>query len=42
VRNETRRLREVARAIQQLVPRLTALRRAQQKAGGNGHARLKS
>lgn len=39
VRNETQRLRDVARAIQQLVPRLTALRRAQQKAGGNGHAR---
>jgi Lon protease-like protein len=39
VRNETQRLRDVARAIQQLVPRLTALRRAQQKAGGNGRAR---
>jgi Lon protease-like protein len=42
VRNETRRLRDVARAIQQLVPRLTALRRAQQKAGGNGHGCMKT
>ena len=42
VRNETQRLRDVARVIQQLVPRLTALRRAQQKAGGNGHARVKT
>jgi uncharacterized protein len=42
VRDEAQRLRDVARAIQHLVPRLTALRRAQQKAGSNGHARLET
>jgi Lon protease-like protein len=42
MRNETQRLRDVTRAIQQMLPRLTALRRAQQKAGGNGHAQTQS
>jgi Lon protease-like protein len=42
IRNETERLRNVDRAIQQLIPHLTAIRRARQKAGGNGHARLKT
>lgn len=42
IRSETERLRKVDRAIQQLIPHLTALRRARQKAGGNGHARLET
>ena len=41
IRNETERLRHVARALQQLIPHLAALRRARRKAGGNGHAQLK-
>ena len=39
IRNEARRLREVSRAAQLLLPRLRAIQRARQKAGGNGHAR---
>ena len=42
LRSETERLRRVIRALQRLIPHLTALRRARQKAGGNGHARLKT
>jgi Lon protease-like protein len=42
LRNETERLRQVIHALQQLIPYLTALSRARQKAGGNGHARLET
>lgn len=40
VRNETQRLRDVTRALEPVIPRLRALRRGRQKAGGNGHGRL--
>ncbi len=40
VRNEVQRLRDVARVLEQLVPRLQALQRARRKAGGNGHGLL--
>lgn len=42
LRNETERLRQVVGALQRVIPYLTALRRGRQKAGGNGHARLKT
>jgi len=42
LRSETERLQQVVRALQQLIPYLTTLRRARRKAGGNGHAHLKT
>lgn len=42
VRNEAQRLRDVARGLEQLVPRLRALREARRKAGGDGHGYLKT
>ncbi len=40
VRNEAERLREVTRVMEQLIPQLEMVRKARNKAAGNGNARL--